>query len=212
MSAFDDRRDQDIEKLRRLQSQSRERVRVTRVTGRPVSEVDVELRVKTAPSEQYPDAVQNVTQLTISLPARYPFVEPGATIRTPIFHPNVYSSGRICLGVRWIPSLGLDLLVRRIVQIVTFDPAVLNEGSPANGRAATWYRQARRTNPGAFPTNSLALSVPEPPKTLKWANLTTEAAKTVVACPQCRARLSLPTGKRGRVACPKCGATFQAAT
>jgi hypothetical protein len=31
-----------------------------------------------------------------------------AAIRTPILHPNVYSSGQICLGVTWMPTLGLD--------------------------------------------------------------------------------------------------------
>jgi ubiquitin-protein ligase len=143
MSAFSKRRDQDVQMLKELQEQSRERIRVTRVSGDPANEIDVELHAKTAPSKQYPRAVQDVPKLTISLPARYPFVEPSVIIRTPILHPNVYSSGRICLGMKWIPTFGLDLLVRRIVQIVSFDSAILNEASPANSEALTWYRNYR---------------------------------------------------------------------
>src|ERR1700756_2375841 len=32
-------------------------------------------------------------------------------IKTPIFHPNVFPSGQICLGGRWLPTESLDLLV-----------------------------------------------------------------------------------------------------
>jgi ubiquitin-protein ligase len=212
MSAFDERRDQDVQKLRDLQKLARERIRVTRVSGRPANEIDVELDLKTAPSRHYPRMVQKLTQLTISLPARYPFVEPAVTVRTPILHPNVYSSGRICLGVKWIPSFGLDLLVRRVVQIVTFDSAVLNEASPANGDAVAWYRHAKRTHPDAFPTDSLVLSAPASPKTIRWDNISVTPAKTVVPCPRCQSMLSLPAGKKGRVTCPKCSNVFQAET
>lgn len=212
MSAFNERRDQDIQKLRGLQKQSGERIRVTRVSGQPVNEIDVELQLKTAPSKLYPKVIQNITEITISLPARYPFVEPSVTIKTPIIHPNVYSSGRICLGMKWIPSFGLDLLVRRIVQIVAFDPTILNEKSPANGDALKWYRQALQTNPSVFPTDSISLSTAEPTSTMKWTDVSTQPTKTVVSCPSCKASLSLPAGKRGQVKCPKCGDVFLATT
>lgn len=211
MSAFDERRDQDVQKLKELQKSSRERIRVTRVAGTPASDIHVELGLKTAPSASYPRLVQDVTKLSISLPARYPFVEPIVTIQTPIFHPNVYTSGRICLGMTWIPSFGLDLLVRRIVQIITFDPTILNEASPANGLALSWYKQARRTHPDAFPSDTFSLSVPEKPK-VKWDNISENPSKTVTSCPHCKARLSLPSGKKGRVNCPKCGSAFDAQT
>jgi LSD1 subclass zinc finger protein len=212
LSAFNERRDQDIQKLRDLQRQSRDRIRVTRVSGHPIDTIDLELQIKTAPSKLYPKNVQNVTHLSISLPARYPFIEPTVTIKTPIHHPNVYSSGRICLGMKWIPSFGLDLLVRRIVQIVTFDPTILNEKSPANGEALKWYRETLLADPSAFPTDSLRLSAAEPTTTMKWADVSVGPAKTVVSCPSCRSNLSLPAGKQGQVKCPKCGNFFQAAT
>ena len=212
MSAFDERREQDVRKLKDLQAQSGERVRVTGTSGRPLSDIDVELHFKTAPSKQYPKVVQDVTRIRISLPARYPFVEPTVNIKTPILHPNVYDSGRICLGVKWLPSFGLDLLVKKIIQIVTFDPIILNEASPANGAALAWYRKARHAHPGAFPTNSLTLHTPEPAKKINWQNVEPKKSKVVISCPRCQKRLSVPTGKSGRVRCPNCNELFQLET
>jgi ubiquitin-protein ligase len=213
MTAFDERRDQDVQKLRYLQKQSHDRIRVTRVSGRPPSEVEVELHFRTVPSKQYPRAVQDVTRLAISLPARYPFVEPAVSVKTPILHPNIYTSGRICLGIKWIPSFGLDLLVRRIVQIVTYDPTILNEASPANGDALRWYQKARSADASAFPTDTFSLAPEAPPKTMRWNDGPTAApTKTVVSCPKCQTKLSLPAGKSGRVKCPHCGNLFQVST
>ena len=36
---------------------------------------------------------------------------------------NVYASGLICLGQKWVPTEGLDLLAKRIIQIIIFDPS-----------------------------------------------------------------------------------------
>lgn len=184
---------------------------MTRISGTPANEIDVELRFKTAPSQDYPRKVQEITRAAISLPARYPFVEPSVSIKTPILHPNVYASGRICLGVKWITSFGLDLLVRRIIQIITFDPSVVNDASPANGPAASWYRNALIKHPSSFPSDSFELTAAPPPKTMKWASVDAPT-KVLVPCPSCKTKLSLPPGKRGRVRCPECGNTFEAKT
>lgn len=213
MSAFDERRAQDLQKLRELQKVSREQVRVTHVSGSPLNRIDVELHLKTAPSKAYPRSVQEVTSAVISLPARYPFAEPSVNISTPILHPNVYTSGRVCLGVKWIPTFGLDLLVRRIVQIITFDPTVLNLLSPANASAVSWYTDAVRQHPSAFPSDRLDLTVAESPKTMSWTDAAAAAPRKVtVECPHCSARLSLPHGRSGSVKCPKCGCNFRATT
>lgn len=213
MSAFDERRQQDVQKLRDLERLSRGRIKVTRVAGSPPSEIEAELHLNTAPSEEYPRRTQATTHVNISLPARYPFVEPTVNIQTPIFHPNVYSSGRICLGLKWLPSFGLDLLVRRVAQIITFDPAVLNVQSPANGGAATWYRQSLRTHPHAFPTDSLDLSAPTQAKSMSWTDAASSSPpKVIVGCPHCATKLSLPPGRSGSVKCPKCSHSFPVST
>lgn len=212
MSAFSERRVQDVQKLKELERQSRNRIRVLRVSGEPPSDLEIELHFKTAPSKKYPASVQEVTKVSISLPSRYPFVPPAAIIKTPILHPNVFPSGQICLGIKWVTSFGLDLLVRRIAQIITFDPSILNESSPANGAALEWYRQARRSNPAAFPTDTLALAADEPQKKISWADVSAAQSKSLVTCPSCNAKLRLPSGKSGRVKCPTCANTFETAT
>ena len=156
--------------------------------------------------------LQDVTKITISLPAKYPFAEPSVAINTPIFHPNVYKSGLICLGTGWLPTQGLDLLVKKIMQIITFDPSILNEKSPANTEALFWYREAKKTHAQSFPTDSLSFSESAPSKQLRWNDVSAQAEKTVVTCPKCQKSLRLPAGKAGRVNCPGCGNVFQAAT
>jgi ubiquitin-protein ligase len=212
MSAFDERRVQDVRKLRELAEQAPTRLKVERVSGTPPSKIDIELRFRTAPSRQYPSVVQDVTRVTIDLPTRYPLTAPTAAIKTPILHPNVYASGQICLGVDWLPTLGLDFLVKRIIQIITFDPTVLNEQSPANRDALSWYREALRSNAGAFPTDRPLLTTAATKKKISWTDVASEPAKTVVACPHCNGKLSLPTGKSGQVKCPRCQKPFETRT
>jgi ubiquitin-protein ligase len=211
MSAFDQRRVEDLQKLRNLAEQSRARVKIARISGDPPTEIDIEIHLKTAPSRSYPSVVQEITRLTISLPSRYPLVEPVVTVKTPILHPNVYATGRICLGMKWLPSFGLDLLVKRIGQIIIFDPTILNEKSPANGEALAWYRDAQRQYRDAFPTDTWT-TAPEPQKTMTWKNVSSEVAKKIVPCPGCDTKLSLPASKVGKVKCPRCDKVFEAAT
>lgn len=213
MTAFAERRVQDIEKLRQLSSASHGRIVVTAASGNPVSKITLELHYRTAGSNRYPTDVQNVTRVVIDLPAKYPFAEPSAKILTPIYHPNVYSSGLICFGLKWLPSEALDLLVQRIVQIVTFDPLILNEKSPANGAALSWYRDVRRKDPSVFPTDRPGAAASAKKPAMSWTDMPqTGAERKTVSCPHCTAKLALPAGKSGRVICPKCKNGFEVNT
>ena len=107
--------------------------------------------------------------------------------------------------------------VKRVALIVTFDSTVLSEASPANAQALHWYRTARSRHPAAFPTDQVIFvdSIAAPAKKIEWK----EAPRTdppplrvEVQCPECRTRLRVPSGKRGRVKCPACSATFEANT
>ncbi|SIT45330.1 hypothetical protein BN2475_540056 [Paraburkholderia ribeironis] len=203
MGAIEERIAQDLQKLSSLSAQTGGRVRVVGTAGNPTRRIDVELHYRTAPSRDYPRKVQEVTAVRIELMSRYPFVEPSAVITTPVFHPNVFPSGKICLGTKWLPSQGLDLLIRRVIQILTFDPTVLNERSPANGAAVDWYRSAVRANPRAFPTDR----VQTPP-----ASNPSGTTGVIVACPSCTARMRVPAGKTGEARCPKCDNRFSVST
>lgn len=198
MSAIEERIGQDLQRLAELSKHTNGRVRVVGVTGKPAKRIDIELDYPTAPSREYPARVQKTTALKIELMSRYPFVEPNAVITTPIFHPNVFQSGKICLGTKWLPTQGLDLLVKRIIQIITFEPDVLNERSPANGAAVEWYRSAVRANPNVFPTGRNASA----------ASVGSTQGHAIVQCPRCDTRLRIPAGRAGEVSCPKCAHRF----
>jgi ubiquitin-protein ligase len=172
MSAFAQRRKEDLQKLRQLAASHPARITIAKVSGDPPNEIEVVLTFKTAPSQQYPRVVQERTHVVVSLPARYPFVAPTVIIRTPILHPNVYVGGTVCLGTTWLPASGLDLLVKRLIQIITFDVTVLNEQSPANRDALAWYQSTRAQNPQAFPTDSGLAATVEQGKTMTWSNVT----------------------------------------
>ncbi len=210
MSAFDERRNQDVQKLTQLASKSGGRLKVGKISGNPTNHVEIEIHLKTAGSTEYPSKAATVSKLQISLPARYPFVEPSVTFTTPILHPNVYSSGKVCLGVKWLPTSGLDLLVKRLAQIIAFDPVILNEKSPANGAALSWYVGAKQRHSSSFPTDDFSLDAPAPSAGIKWANVANEPAKGVVKCPSCNASLSAPKDRLLRLTCPKCGNSFEA--
>lgn len=173
MSARETRIEQDLKKIRTLSDRTGGKVILTETKGNPISEIYLELRYITAPSSSYPAAKQDVTKVKIALVSRYPFVEPVATITTPIYHPNVFSGGKICFGTKWLPTENLDLLVKRIIKIITFDPTILNESSPANGNALTWYKMAKSRNPSYFPTDR-STEISEQKPRMTWKNISGE--------------------------------------
>jgi ubiquitin-protein ligase len=212
MSISAERIKQDLRKIDELSKTLNGRISVKSTSGSPVSKIVLVIDYPTAPSKDYPKKIQQKTEVKIELLSRYPFQEPSATITTPIYHPNVYSTGKICFGTKWLPTQGLDLLVKRIIQILTFDDTILNEGSPANGQALGWYRGAVRKHPDAFPTDKLIIKE-NPKKNISWNNVSNrEEKKSIVSCPECKGTLRVPSGKKLNVNCPKCAHRFLVTT
>lgn len=188
----------DVELLQALAAASRGRVEFEGLPSEARPELVTVFSCITAGTASYPQQRESRVVVHVALPERYPFVAPVATVRTPIHHPNVYPSGIICLGTRWLAAQGLDLFVQRLLRLVTFDPLLINTVSPANREAAAWYEARRREFPGAFPTDRFA------------AEQLLE--KIVRKCPACGRSLRLPRGRSGSVRCPACSAEFQAQT
>ena len=228
MSVLQERREQDLKKLKKLEEITRGKIKVIKTSGNPINELQLQLTYKTAASTNYPHSLQDINLLKISLPAKYPLSgnPPTAIITTPIIHPNIYKSGLICLGQQEAVTAGLDFLVRRIVQIITFDPTVLNESSPANAEALSWYQTTKKLYPQNFPSDQLSLLPPAPTPTISWNNVANHSnnssnpwarsaapqEKVVVACPFCRSKLSLAKGRSGMVQCPLCKQRFEITT
>jgi ubiquitin-protein ligase len=155
VDAHSKRRREDLAKLRELQAEFRGVLFITHVLGDPVTSVELEIKLETARNDRFPNEKQLANAVRIELPARYPFDPPKVTVTTPIWNPNIFTSGLICLGQKWIPTHNLGLLVQRVMQIIALEPAIINLASPANGDAGKWYANSVRRNPSLFPTVAL---------------------------------------------------------
>jgi ubiquitin-protein ligase len=170
--------------------------------------VHLQLRLPTAANTQYPQDVQHLCEIEIQLPLRYPFAPPTAKVLSPLWHPNVFTNGNICLGTRWQTTEGLDLFVARIVKLLIYDPLLVNLQSMAHAEAGRWYNQALKLHPQAFPTvQTHASHWLRDPRGLNEAS-----ARVEKLCPSCKATLRLPIGRSGTVQCPKCRIDFEVST
>jgi hypothetical protein len=206
------RREQDLRKLKKLCDDYPGVVEILRATGNPISTIDLRLNLPTAPSAEYPKTVQLITDLTIELPARYPLpdAEPKITITTPVWNPNIYSSGVVCHGKHWLATEGLDLMIYWVMRLLVFDPEILFPQSPANAEAARWYELAVNLHPQKFPTVDLAASKVKHQSSdiQSWKPIPTDSGTFIVMCPLCQTLLRVePTGL-ARIVCVKCGASF----
>ena len=64
-----------------------------------------------------------VFDLEILIPDKYPLVAPIIRFLTPIYHPNIDNSGRICLDIltnanKWKPSINLSVLLLSIQSLL----------------------------------------------------------------------------------------------
>ena len=205
----------DHERLRALADASGEMIALLKGPTAALPQADVELRYAIARSERYPVDVTRQTRLRIALPGRYPFQPPTATVLTPVWHPNVFPSGTICLGTKWLASEGLDLFVQRLARLLTFDSLLVNTASAANRVAADWYQRARLRHPEAFPSDQPRFGEPVRParaRRVGWQDAPASDERVSHPCPACARTLRLPRGRRGRVRCPGCGAVFEAVT
>lgn len=205
----------DLERLRQLEQAAAGRLRLQELPSASSQRLTVELHYATAATPRYPLERSERTLLSVALPSRYPFAPPVATIRTPIWHPNVYVSGIVCLGARWLPSEGLDLYLQRITRLVCFDPLLVNTASPANREAAAWYAETRRRHPAAFPTDQPQFAPAPTPRSRArpgWTDRSEDAARVERSCTHCGRTLRLPPGRAGRVRCPACGQSFATRT
>ncbi len=206
MSAHQLRRQSAVERLRALAAARAGRLVLLEAAPTGGSPIRLEIRCRTAGSADYPARSVDRVGLRINLPARYPFERPQVTVESSIFHPNVFPSGTVCQGERWIASEGLDLLVRRMVRLVTFHPAHVNPASPANRSAASWYQHQVARTPAAFPTDQVAFDTPAA------AGPTAAGDRVVRQCPHCDQAMRLPAGRAGTVACPRCRRDFTVST
>jgi len=168
------RRQADIAKLLELQTEFRGFVSITRTAGNPVTSVELEIKVKTARNSRFPEETQVSNAVRIELPARYPLEPPTVKITSPIYNPNVFPSGLICLGElreHWNPTTNLALVVKWVMKILALDPTLVGHGAPANHEAAQWYSAAKHRNSAMFPTVRLDSLRASTHRTIQWRTI-----------------------------------------
>ncbi len=91
---------------------------------------------------EYAIQIRSQHHVRITLGPQYPRLMPSIQWITPIFHPNISSSGAVCLGGYssfWVPSLKLDQLCEMLWDMLCFRNVGLE--SPYNRDAADWYKE-----------------------------------------------------------------------
>jgi ubiquitin-protein ligase len=97
------------------------------------------------PSAQDDVVVRETHEVSIRLGASYPRMMPDLLWRSPVFHPNISSSGVVCLGgygTFWVPSLNLDELCVMLWDMVRY--ANYDVNSPYNREAALWAKTQKQ--------------------------------------------------------------------
>ncbi|HCB49681.1 MAG: hypothetical protein AMJ56_02300 [Anaerolineae bacterium SG8_19] len=89
-------------------------------------------------------------EVNIYLHAEYPLKQPQLKWMTPIFHPNIHSTGAVCIGAWW-PAKTLDELLLTLGEMVQYKN--LGPKDPMNSKAAAWALRNKRT----FPVDSRPL-------------------------------------------------------
>jgi ubiquitin-protein ligase len=202
------RRNQDQQRLLQLIGRAGGALQSKGVLDTQRDRLSFELHLPTVANNNYPTQIQQKCAFEIQLPVRYPFAPPTAKMLSPLWHPNVFSNGNICLGTRWQATEGLDLFVTRIVKLLIYDPLLVNLQSMAHAEAGRWYRLALAAHADAFPT--VLTHADHWLRDPRGLNLTTERVEKM--CTSCNATLRLPKGRSGIVQCPKCRFDFEVQT
>lgn len=209
MSARDTRIQADIQKIKTLSEKTGGKVQLVSSSS---SKIKLSFKYKTVKNSS--GTTINSANAEIVLSSRYPFAEPSVKFLSQVFHPNVYDSGQVCLGTKWLPTEGLDLLVERLIKILIFDATILNTQSPASSSALNWYRKKADADRGFFPTDTFNTVPNSTKKKIQWGSKPSDSLdqKIEVKCSECGAKMRVPSGKKLKVTCPKCNSKFEVVT
>ncbi len=148
MGIREKRLENDFQELSRLVSSSGGKLAIVSTQGQPPNKYVIDYGCRGIESLQGNQPLfRNTHRVEIILGNTYPREKPEAKFATTIFHPNVYSGGKVCLGNYWTMAENLSELVIRIGKLIQYSEDVLNLKSPANSHAKAWAECNRRLFP-----------------------------------------------------------------
>src|SRR5262245_8724885 len=136
-----------------------------------------------------PEAAQTVSirdqhEVHVRLGASYPRMMPELAWKTPIFHPNISTSGVVCLGgygTYWVPSLALADLCTMLWDMIRYHN--FDEKSPYNREAAAWAKN-QSSLPLPIDERPIRDKLVKPTAAAASANTHSAAVRTAFASPQ----------------------------
>ncbi|MGH2535905.1 MAG: ubiquitin-conjugating enzyme E2 [Candidatus Promineifilaceae bacterium] len=137
----------DYRRVQELVNRS-ELIKIAATEGDPPEKYLIELRCRGVErlSPAGKPVYADLHRVRIYLHAEYPLKQPQLKWLTPIFHPNIHSTGAVCIGAWW-PAKTLDELILTLGEMVQYKN--LGPKDPMNSRAAGWALRNR----GLFPVD-----------------------------------------------------------
>lgn len=125
----------DFQRVRELVNRS-ELIRIMATEGDPPEKYLIRFTCRGVEALNGPQPVyREIHEVRIYLHAEYPLKQPQLKWLTPIFHPNIHSTGAVCIGAWW-PAKTLDELLLTLGEMVQYKN--LGPKDPMNSRAAAW--------------------------------------------------------------------------
>lgn len=134
------------------------------IAAQPVNDTDIMVWHAVIEGPQGTEFEGGWFPLSITFPARYPHRPPTVKFTRPVYHPNVYANGNICLDIlseKWSPVYQVTTVLMSIRSLLD-EP---NIASPANCDASNDYKtdraQYRRNIRKSMEKNGLTGAKPE---------------------------------------------------
>ncbi len=125
------RRRTDYSRIRNFTLRNRH-LKIVGATGNPPSKYTLLYTCKGYTGSD--GGVSSGHRVILTLPTDYPLAVPSFQFETPIFHPNIYADGEVCLGIdadQWLPGIPITTLIAKVGNMIRFSSGTFNLNSKA---------------------------------------------------------------------------------